>query len=180
MYNLVIRHIYNLQRDHPYKFSTPRHHTQLLTTFPMLYFPSSGLFWNYQSVLLNSFPFFTHSPNPFSSGDSQNGLCIYESLCSAWIIYFVFRVLILVKSKRLMWLAATESFDSAAGEKQRRYWILLVYRQTLPLCTNVSAKRSGSFCTASRRHLPSSYGSCWAVDRPAVGMLTKEEGVLVS
>ena len=41
--------------------------TILLAAFPMLYFTTSWLFWNYQFVLLNPFIFFTQFPNPPSS-----------------------------------------------------------------------------------------------------------------
>ena len=47
--------------------------SSLATPFPVLYFPSPWLFWNYRFVVLNPL-------TPLPSGNHQNTLCIHDSV----------------------------------------------------------------------------------------------------
>ena len=51
-------------------------HLYFLFEILMLFFKSPWLFYNYQFIPLNPFPFFTHSSASFSSGNHQDVLCI--------------------------------------------------------------------------------------------------------
>ena len=68
VYNIVMRHLYDSQSDHPNKSSarlTPYIViTILLAIFLTLYFTFLSLFCNYQFVLLNTCPLFINSPIP--------------------------------------------------------------------------------------------------------------------
>ena len=58
----------------------------LLTIFPILYFISLWLFYNYQFVLFNLFTFFTQSPKSLPSCNHKLVLCIRESV-SIWFVH---------------------------------------------------------------------------------------------
>ena len=64
VYNIVIRHFYNLCGDHPVSVAPTWHHTSYytITMFPLLYFTSPWLFCNYQFVLLIPFTFSIQPP----------------------------------------------------------------------------------------------------------------------
>ena len=58
----------------------------------MLYFTSLGLFWNYQFVLLNPFPLFTHPPKaPPIWQPSKCSLYLWICFCSACLFILFFR-----------------------------------------------------------------------------------------
>ena len=88
----MIRLLYNLESDHPDKCSTQ------LTPYPMLYFISPWLFCNFQFVLLNPFPLFTHSPNPLPYGNHPMFSVSLSLFLFCLFIFFRFFIL-----SEIMW-----------------------------------------------------------------------------
>ena len=114
MYNLVIRHLYNLWSAHPNKSST--HLTPyivitiLLTIFPMLYFNPHD-----HSVTTNLYfsipsPLSPISPTPLPSGNCQNVLCIYDS---ALVLLVWFQIPHISEIMLCIWLFLPDLFHSA-------------------------------------------------------------------
>ena len=54
--------------------------SSLATSFPILYFTSPWLFYNYLFVLLNPLASSPIPPHPLPAGNHQNALCIHESV----------------------------------------------------------------------------------------------------
>ena len=94
-YNIVMKHLCNLQSDHPEKLSTRKAPyiviRILLTIFPMLYFTCPWLFCDYQFVLHNPFSFCTH-PHALPICKPSKRSLYLEVIAGLLVHFFVFQI----------------------------------------------------------------------------------------